>query len=253
MKLRALIFDVDGTLADTEEGHRRAFNAAFARHGHAWSWDPDTYRRLLEVSGGKERIAHFLRGLGLGPERLGALLTEVEALHGTKTSLYGHLIGSGDVPLRPGIARLVADARRSGVALAIATTTTPANVRSLVEAGFGPNAMAWFDAVVAGDMVAAKKPAPDAYLAVLDALELEPWQCVAFEDSRNGLLAAAAADLRTVVTPTAWTAGQDFSEAWRTLPSLGDPEQPLPLPARRGLHDAYLTLDDLDRALRDAA
>lgn len=253
MTLRALLFDVDGTLADTEEGHRQAFNGAFARHGFAWEWDRVQYRRLLEVTGGKERITAFIRSLHLDSRREDQCLAEVGALHRTKTALFTHSVSAGEVSLRSGVERLMRDALQADIRLAVVTTTTLANVHALLVATLGTEAPGWFDTIVAGDQVAAKKPAPDAYLEALYRLGLEPGECVAFEDSRNGLLAARAAGLRTIVTPNHWTVGQDFSEAWLTLPELGDPEQPLAPESATSLCARWLTLEDLDDDRRSAA
>jgi beta-phosphoglucomutase-like phosphatase (HAD superfamily) len=253
MTLRAMLFDVDGTLADTEEGHRQAFNGAFARHGFAWEWDRERYRRLLDVTGGRERITAFIRSLQLDSRREDQCLAEVGALHRTKTALFTHSVSAGEVALRSGVERLIREGLEAGIRLAVVTTTTPANVHALLVSTLGTEAPDWFDTIVAGDLPAAKKPAPDAYLEALRRLSLKPRDCVAFEDSRNGLLAATRAGLRTVVTPNQWTAGQEFGEAWLTLPELGDPEQPLPPDAAAHLRARWLTLEDLDDDRRSAA
>jgi HAD superfamily hydrolase (TIGR01509 family) len=245
MALSALLFDVDGTLADTEEVHRQAFNGAFSRHGYTWYWSPQEYADLLRVTGGKERISAFIRSLNLGSQREDECLAQVMEIHRIKTELFIHTIEAGGISLRPGIERLLGDARGAGLRLAVVTTTTAANVESLLGATLGETSLDWFDVVIAGDRVPAKKPAPDAYHAALDALALPPEACVAFEDSRNGLLAAQAAGVRTVVTPCQWTRGQDFSEAWLVLPELGEPTQPLPAAAAARLRQRWLTLDDL--------
>lgn len=204
--LRALIFDVDGTLAETEESHRAAFNAAFAAHGRDWRWEPDLYRELLRVTGGKERLRHF-------SDRSGAALadSEIALLHGAKNAEYARLVASGACPLRPGVAGLIAAARARGLKLAIATTTSRENVEALLAATMGGAAA--FDAIVAGDEVARKKPAPDVYLKARELLDVPADECLAFEDSRNGLLAALAAGIATVVTPSLYTQGEEFSGA----------------------------------------
>ncbi|ADZ69412.1 HAD-IA family hydrolase [Polymorphum gilvum] len=209
MALRALIFDVDGTLSETEEVHRRAFNEAFAAAGLDWHWDAALYGRLLKVTGGKERIAAFVRdhlGQAPDPER-------IAVLHAAKTARYGALVAQGGLTLRPGIAALIADARAAGLRLAVATTTSGPNVESLCRSCFGAPMAEVFDAIAAGDEVAAKKPAPDVYRLALDRLGLAAQDCVALEDSRNGLLSARAAGLRCLVSPSRYTAGEDFAEA----------------------------------------
>lgn len=226
MTLQALIFDVDGTMADTEEVHRLAFNVAFIEHQLGWAWDRPLYARLLEVSGGKERIASYIDALPLAAEERARLHQRAPAIHGDKTRVYADLVSSGKVSLRPGVARLLNEAHAAGVRLAAASTTTRANVDALIAGTLGEEALAWFSAIVCGDQVPNKKPAPDIYLLALSALDVRAEHCVAFEDSANGLKAARAAGLFTVVTPTRWTASHDFSEAQVVLGSLDELRRP---------------------------
>ncbi|MBZ4022482.1 phosphatase [Rhodobacter sp. TJ_12] len=215
MPLKALIFDVDGTLAETEEVHRQAFNETFAAQGLDWHWSHETYRDLLRTTGGKERMAKYRATLGHGPTD-----AEIADLHKAKTARYVEIIASGAVPLLPGVQDLIARAHAAGLRVAIATTTTRANVDALIHATFGKPTTAVFEVVCAGDEVAQKKPAPDVYLRALDLLDLPPEDCIAFEDSRAGLAAAKAAGLRVVLTPSAYTTGDDFSTADWLRPDL---------------------------------
>ena len=180
MALRALIFDVDGTLAETEELHRRAFNDAFAAAGLAWSWDEALYRDLLRVTGGKERIRHYIEAHAADTciERTDA----VRDLHRDKTARYTAFAEEGALELRSGIASLISDARDAGLRLAIATTTSRENVDALIGATFRKNP---FDVVAAGDDVPAKKPAPDIYLLALELLGLPAADCVASRGQRQ--------------------------------------------------------------------
>ena len=208
---KAIIFDVDGTLSETEETHRRAFNLAFGKAGLPWHWDAPLYAELLGVTGGKERIRHYIdhhEASGVPP---GDIDEFVARLHRDKTAAYTSMVATGDVTLRPGIFRLIQDAQAQGFRLAIATTTTPANVDALLRATLGRSDM--FEVICAGDSVPEKKPAPDVYLDALRKLGLRAADCVAIEDSRNGLLSACAAGIRTVVTPGMYTADQDFDAA----------------------------------------
>lgn len=222
MTLQALIFDVDGTLAETErDGHRPAFNAAFRDAGLPWRWDVETYGELLSVTGGKERLRHFAGRRDPEFLRRPDADLAIRALHADKTRHYLALLEAGRIPLRPGVARLIAEARAAGVRLAIATTTTPDNVATLLRTALAPDAPAWFEVIGAGDIVPHKKPAPDIYLWVLDQLGLPADACLAIEDSVNGLKSAAAARLPTVVTRSIYTADQDFTGALEVLPDLG--------------------------------
>jgi HAD superfamily hydrolase (TIGR01509 family) len=225
MTLRALIFDVDGTLADTEETHRQSFNDAFLRLGLPWDWDKARYRDLLRVSGGKERIAHFVDALRVPEAEKARLRALVPQIHHEKTRLYTELIADGRCQLRPGVARLLEEAARADLKLAIASTTSPANVDALLGAQLRGRVR--FDAIACGDHVPAKKPAPDIYRLALSMLGRSANECVAFEDSVNGVRAAKAAGLCTVATPSQWTAGDAFEGADLVLPHLGEPALPL--------------------------
>jgi len=185
--IAALIWDVDGTLAETEETHRAAFNGAFAAAGLDWVWDEALYARLLEVTGGKERIRHYVAAHGGRPALDDAA---VAALHADKTRRYAEVVAAGGVALRPGVARLLNEARNAGVPVAIATTTTLGNVEALLRAALGPDAMGRVAAIGAGDDVAAKKPAPDVYELVVRRLSVPAARCVAIEDTVNGVRAA---------------------------------------------------------------
>ncbi len=224
--LEALIFDLDGTLADTEETHRQAFNAAFIEFELWWDWSPQRYAQLLHVSGGRERIRHYVDTLGLPPAERARVLELVPALHRTKTRIYTELLEQGKRPLRPGVARLLLAASDAGLKLAIASTTTSVNVDALLRANLGQTPHLAFSVIACADQVRAKKPAPDIYHLVLASLHLPATSCIAFEDSLNGLRAAKAAGLVTVVTPSRWNAGEDFAGADRVVASLEDIDVP---------------------------
>lgn len=217
---RALLFDVDGTLAETEEAHRQAFNESFARRGLGWHWSREDYRRLLATTGGKERIRAFQSELPEG-ERLGD--EAIARLHREKTALYGEILASGGLSPREGVSELIEAARKAGRRLAVATTTNLPNVEALTRCLWGKAAGEVFEVIAAGDEVAAKKPAPDVYLLALERLGLPAVEALAFEDSRNGLLSARGAGLEVIVTPSAYTEGEDFTGAALVAPSLADP------------------------------
>lgn len=226
-ELKALLFDVDGTLADTEkDGHRVAFNLAFEEAGLDWHWDENLYEKLLAVTGGKERIKYYLDEFNTDFEKPDNFDEFVKGLHAAKTKFYTQLLSDGKIPLRPGVERLLNEAREQGYRLAIATTTTPENVTALLENTLGPESIEWFEVIVAGDIVPAKKPAPDIYTWAMDQMGLTPEACIAFEDSENGIKSSTAAALATIVTINDYTKTHDFSDAALVLDHLGEPEQP---------------------------
>lgn len=225
MKLEAILFDVDGTLADTErDGHRIAFNRAFEVHGLDWHWDVELYGRLLAVTGGKERIRHYVEQENREkPSGFDALVAE---LHRDKTKFYGEILEEGKIPMRPGVKRLLLEAMERGLKLAVVTTTTPENVTTLLRCSLDRDAEKWFDVIAAGDIVPAKKPAPDIYFWALERLGLPPQACIAVEDSENGIRASRAAGVKTVITITDYTKGHDFEGAAAILSDLGEPDAP---------------------------
>lgn len=222
MTLKALIFDIDGTLADTErDGHRVAFNAAFKEAGLPWEWDNALYGELLKVTGGKERMVHYAQHYAPELAAKEGFSHLIRKLHALKTSHYVHLVMAGAVPLRPGVRRLIDEARKAGIRLAIATTTSPENVSALLHNSLAHDADRWFEVIGAGDIVPAKKPAPDIYLWVLERLGLPAAACLAIEDSTHGLHAALGAGIPTIVTENEYTHGHDFSGALQVFPDLG--------------------------------
>lgn len=219
--LKALIFDVDGTLAETEEYHRRAFNRTFFEAGLDWYWDEALYRDLLKVTGGKERIAHFIaqhapEARDAAPPFEPHLLAP--RLHARKTEIYLDFMEEDGIPLRPGMAELIAEAVAAGLVLAIATTTNLPNVEGLLSKAIGADWRKIFPVVIAGDMVALKKPAPDVYLGALDALGLPATACLALEDSANGVASARAAGLQVIGLRSAYLPFDDLTGALEIFP-----------------------------------
>jgi len=222
MTIKAIIFDVDGTLADTEDGHRKSFNKAFAESGLAWDWDVALYDKLLKVTGGKERIRHFVETCLPNFVKPADYDGFVKNLHAVKTRHYTNMLGEGHIPLRPGIKQLMADARRLGIRLAIATTTTPENVTALLQQGLGADGESWFEVIGCGDIVPHKKPAPDIYFWVLEKMRLSAADCIALEDSENGLRSSLAAGIKTFVTINQYTRNQNFAGAAGVFDDLSD-------------------------------
>lgn len=221
--LKALIFDVDGTLADTETAHRLAFNHAFEELGLGWHWDEARYTELLDISGGKERLLHYWKQVNPDVKDLNghAVQDTIARIHELKTAHYEAAVSGGAVALRPGVLALIDEALAAGLQLAIATTTSPVNIAALLRQAMGPGWRHNFSAIGDASSAPIKKPHPQVYLQMLAALQLEPQACLAFEDSGNGLTAATLAGLATLITPTQYTRHHDFSRALRVLPDLG--------------------------------
>lgn len=232
MSLRAVLFDVDGTLADTEAlGHRPAYNRAFRNLGLPFRWGPKLYRKLLKQPGGRERLKHYLQQYApeLGPEAAEAAQNPdawVAKVHALKSHYFKHYMRHGRVPLRPGIARIMREARADGVRLAIVTNASLKTLKPVLKYSMGPELAAEVEIIASGEEVEHKKPAPDLYQLAMRRLNLEPHECVALEDSEMGLEAAAAAGVAAVVTINRDTLEQDFQEAALVVSSLGEPGAP---------------------------
>jgi HAD superfamily hydrolase (TIGR01509 family) len=243
MRLQALIFDVDGTLAETEEMHRAAFNAAFKHAGLDWKWDRRLYGRLLKIAGGKERIRYFITTyFRIAPSAdLELLITD---LHRKKTTIYADMIADGKLGLRVGVREVIEGARSQGLRLAIATTTSRPNVDALLRTTLGIDGTKYFEVIAAGDCVANKKPSPEIYLQVLKTLDLKGAACLAIEDTEIGLRAARMASIPTLVTVSRYSRGQDFEGAVAAVSALTDFAVPR---SRKAPHSA----GDLLTALRE--
>ena len=221
--MKAIIFDCDGVLADTErDGHRVAFNKAFAKKGLPIEWSVELYGELLEVSGGKERMRHYFNRYGWPPD-IADKDTLIKELHILKTDYFIEIIESGQLPLRPGVARLVDEAIAGNIALAICSTSHERAVNLVAEILLGPERTAHFSTILAGDVVSKKKPDPEIYDLASERLNLEPSECVVVEDTRIGLLAAKAAGMHCVITTNGYTKDEDFTEADLVVSELGDP------------------------------
>jgi len=253
-----LIFDCDGVLADTERyGHLPAFNATFRELGLPVHWSEEEYGRLLAIGGGKERMATLLTpafagALGL-PTDPAVQAAEIARWHERKTTIYKEMVAQGKLPARPGIRRIISEAQDAGWTLAVCSTSAEVSVRAILDVAVGPERASRFDLVLAGDVVAHKKPASDIYELALERLGVRPAETLVIEDSRNGLLAAVGAGLRCVVTVNGYTEDENTSEAVLVVSSLGDPggEATRVLANRSAARPGdWVTLADLEACLR---
>jgi len=258
---RVLIFDCDGVLADTErDGHLVAFNQMWREQGVNWQWSVEQYAEKLKIGGGKERIASLARDADFRaafqvPDSEDAWQAIVAGWHKRKSEIFKDLVMSGAMPGRPGVKRLTRDALDQGWTLAVCSTSAQASVQAVLDSVVGKDLSARFAGVFAGDIVKAKKPAPDIYNYAADHLGLAHGDCIVVEDSRNGLQSAAAAGMTCVITYNALTQGEDFSEAALVVSSLGDPGEPATVAANRSqAQPSYMvTVADLEAILAGAA
>ncbi len=224
--LEAVIFDVDGTLAETEhDGHRVAFNRAFAAMGLPYRWDGKTYHRLLSVAGGRERLLFFLarNADDLSEQQREELARE---LHRLKTLYFREIIALGGLTPRPGVLRLLDELHKAGIRLAIATTGSRDWVEPLLLTLLGKSRSDFFEIILTGEDVHAKKPSPEVYHQALEKLSLPPSQVMAIEDSRNGLLAAHAAGIACVIVRNRYSEPAEHLRAELVVDSLGEESTP---------------------------
>ena len=245
MSLKALIFDVDGTLSNTEyDGHLRAFNETFKLFELDWHWDSKLYSELLSVSGGKERLAHYINHYNPNLER-NLSVNDIADIHNKKTEIFVNHIANGDISLRIGVDRLIKEAIECGLRLGIATTTSLKNVEALMISMLGESALDKFEVIGAGDVVKRKKPASDIYQYVLDKMSLSCHECIAFEDSEIGFTSSTSAGLKTVVTLSEYNKEQIFKGALIVLDHLGEENQPFEIIKGKPTNHSFVNVDYL--------
>jgi HAD superfamily hydrolase (TIGR01509 family) len=244
-QLKALIFDVDGTLADTEKhGHRVAFNSVFSEMGFSWNWDEKLYGELLKVTGGTERILYYAKNYT--DEPMEKIVNIVKEMHRRKNKIYEEILMQGEIQFRPGVRRLIEEISEAGILSAIATTTTPENVHSLFS-GERADLLKRFSFIGAGDIVPRKKPDPAIYNYVLNMLGISPDEAIAVEDSCNGIKSAMGADIKTIITVNDYTKDDIFDGALQVLSDLGEPDAHCRVIAGRPLKKGYLDLQEILR------
>lgn len=243
MTLKAIIFDVDGTLAETEkDGHRVAFNLAFEKFSLPWHWGIELYGELLDIGGGKERIKYYLEKYQPSFIASEGMDSFILTLHQAKSEYYRQLLLTNAIPLRIGVKTLITSARQHNIKLAIASTASVENVKALLDVAFGDEIGGWFEVIVAGDMVKKKKPASDIYQLALSRLNLSPDECIAIEDSNQGLLSATGAGLVTVITINQYTKHQNFDQAHLVINHLGEENLPFKVIKGNSYGESYFNL-----------
>ena len=250
--LQGVIFDVDGTLADTEEIHRQAFNLAFQQFDLDWDWTPSLYEELLRISGGRERITFYGADLRANFQSEKEFQNYVLTIHGVKTEIYRDLLHSGAIKLRPGVERLLEECRKENLILGIATSSKYANLKVLLDQNLGSEWPEWFQAIKTCDSVDDKKPSPAVYLAALEELPVPSRRCVAFEDTKNGMLAATSAGLCTIITTHFFTRHHHFPKASLVIDQLGEPDHGFKVSAGNAHGDKYVTVNLMSKVLHDA-
>lgn len=252
MKLKGIIFDVDGTMADTEEVHRQAFNKAFQEFNLNWHWSESDYYKLLFVSGGKERFKMCLnedkelKSKIPDPDRF------IKELHKCKSDHYRAMLASGHIQLRPGIKRLINEAQNKGLQLAVATSSCLANLNTLVNTTLNLDPKEIFKTIVSSDTVTDKKPSPAVYQCALAGLGLNPENCIAIEDTRNGNMAALSAGLQTVITTHAYTTDNDFTGAALVVNHLGEPDNAFELTQGYTYNKSFVDVELLENIICDS-
>lgn len=243
MELVALLWDMDGTFAESEEVHRIAFNTAFKEFGVPWHWDRAIYSEMLTIDGGKERLRHYISRTH--PEMMSRpdLYSFIEALHATKNHVYADMIAKHSIEVRPGVIRLIREAREKGLRLAIAAAAALENLHALFDEILGKDALSWFEAIGDGSKVPAKKPAPDIYHWVLQEMGLPPMACISIEDTPKGSRASLAAGVTSIVAVSTFTANEEFAGATAVLSDLGEPDKPFKVIAGNAYGHTCVTVD----------
>lgn len=229
MDLNAVLFDVDGTIAESEEFHRLAFNESFKEYGLNWFWDEAIYKELIFIGGGKERIRHYITRAWPEMLKYKNLTSYISALHDVKSQIYEDYVNDSEIKTRPGVMRLIKELKKKKIRLGLVSSTSEKNLLNLFKKGLGIDPYDLFEIIAHGECTVQKKPSPDIYLWTLDKLKLPPQSCIAIEDAPRGSDSAVAAGVSVIVTPSLYTRNEKFNKSILAVSSLGEPEEPFTL------------------------
>lgn len=249
MKLKGIILDVDGTIADTEEIHRQAFNQAFKQHGLGWHWSVDDYHKILSISGGKERFKKCLRQDRALRKRIKEPVRFIKELYQHKSEIYRSMLSAGNIRLRPGINRLINEAIDKNILLGIASCSSAANLRTLIKQTLDTEPEELFTAIITNDIVSDKKPSPIVYQCALSSMGLTSNNCIAIEDTANGNLAAINAGLKTIITTHKYTVDNKFDGASLIVNHLGEADRRMIVNHGNNFNHSYIDLALLEKIL----
>jgi len=253
MKLKGIIFDVDGTIADTEEIHRQAFNQTFEEFNIDWNWSVKAYRKILHISGGKERFRKFLNEDLSLKKKVTDQESFVQELHKRKSENYRLILNSDGIQFRPGVIRLIHEARDKEIPIGVATSSSMANLTTLFNKILNIEPCEIFNSIVTSDTVQDKKPSPAVYQCVLAGLGLDAEGCIAIEDTQNGNLSAIAAGLKTVITTHAYTIDNDFTGASIVSNHLGEPDYPFKLSQGTSFNKSFVDIELLNNLVSNTS
>ena len=222
-KLKAVFWDVDGTIADTELcGHRVAFNLAFKDFDLDWNWNEEHYMDLLKISGGYKRIIHYRNEVHSEISD-----SQCSKIQSRKSFHYKNLIQSGKIKVREGVFRLIDELSSNDIEQFIVTTSGRESLEPFLNTSLSSH-IDHFSSVITYENVSNHKPYPDAYQLALQLSQKSEVNCLAIEDSMNGVAAAKAAKLNCLLTLPPWknSTNNITNKANACVNSLGNLKHP---------------------------
>ncbi len=226
MLLSAVLFDVDGTIAETEDLHRKSFNESFKEFNLDWFWDEAIYKELINVGDGSERIEYYIKRAWPEMMEYKNLTKYINSIHKVKNEIFEDHILESEISPRPGVARLINELKENNIRMAIVSSNSEANLLTLFKKGLNIDPNSTFDLIAHGECTKNKRPSPEIYEWILEKLRLPSQSCIAIEDSLRGLESAKNANIKVLVTPSTFTLDEDFSNAQLVVSNLGEKDFP---------------------------